>query len=368
MSQDRTVHVGLLGSGRWADQVHAPGIVSHPHADLVAVCSPTPEHVQALADRHGARNTFTDYRELLALDDLDAVVVASTNATHYPICMAALERGLHVFCEKPIGMTLDEARRLHAAADKAGVKHMVAFTCRWLPHAIYTKRLVDDGYLGKPYHLTVTKLAGYAGPEAPRRWRFDKQRSGGGVLADLGVHVIDLARWYLGEIRSVCGHAPTIVEQRRDPDGADMLPCDVEDAAAFLAEFESGVQAVFHVSWVARRPHDQTISLSGEKGCLVFGANPEAWELSLLGMQTGDDGLAPLNVPDDIMAGIDQSSSEQGWRSFIQSYPSMARRFIDVIIGDEPPTPSFYDGYKAQEVVEAVLLSYRERRWVDLPL
>ncbi len=368
MSQGKTIRVGLLGSGRWADQVHAPGLVSHPQADLVAVCSPTPEHVEALAHRHNVTNAFTDYREMLAHDDLDAVVVASTNATHYPICMAALERGLHVFCEKPIGMTLDEARRLHTTADKAGVKHMVAFTCRWLPHAIHTKQLIDEGYIGSPYHLTVTKMAGYAGTEAPRRWRFDKERSGGGVLADLGVHVIDLARWYLGEIRSVCGHAPNLIEERRDPNGTEMLPCNVEDAAAFLAEFASGVHAVFHVSWVARRPHNQTLSFGGENGCLIFDANPEAWELVLLGMRTGDDGLTPIDVPDEIMDGIEDDAPGRGWESFIRSYPSMARRFIDVIVGDEPPAPSFLDGFKAQEVVEAVLLSHRERRWVDLPL
>jgi predicted dehydrogenase len=311
---------------------------------------------------------FTDYGDLINMDGLDAVVVVTTNATHYPICMAAIERGLHVFCEKPLGMTYAQTREMYEAAQTAGVKNMVAFTCRWLPHAIRVKQLMEAGYVGRVYHVNVNKMAGYAGGEAPLRWRFDASLAGGGVLADLGSHAIDLARWYLGEIRSVCGHAPTFIPQRRDPDGTDMLPCEVDDAAAFIVNFECGAQGVFHISWVAHKGHNQTIGICGDRGTIVFDASPEAWELSLCGSQVPEDALGPLDVPAELMVGIDESSSEAGWRTFVRDYPSMARRFIDVIVNDELPLPSFYDGMKAQEVMEAVTISSRERRWVDLPL
>ena len=368
MSSDGKVKVGLVGTGRWADVVHAPGIQSHPHAELVAVCSRTRQNAEAMADKFGAPRVLTDHAELLAVDGLDAVVVVTTNATHHPICMAAIERGLHVFCEKPLGMTTAQTRELHAAAERAGVKHMVAFTCRWLPHAIRVKQLIEAGHVGRVYHVNVSKMAGYAGGESPRRWRFHMPLSGGGVLADLGVHVIDLARWYLGEIRAVCGHAPTIIHERRDPNGTEMLPCEVDDAGAFIAEFESGAHGVFHISWVAHKGHTQTIEICGEKGTIVFDASPEAWDLSLQASRVPDDALAPIDVPDELMAGIDTSSPEAGWASFIRNTSSISRRFIDVIVNDESPSPSFYDGMKAQEVMEAVILSHRERRWVDLPL
>lgn len=367
MPGDRKVRVGLVGTGRWADVVHAPGVKSHPNAELVAVCSRTREKVEAMAARYGVPQVFTDYADLIAMDDLDAVIVATTNVTHHPICMAAIQRGLHVFCEKPLGMTVAQTRELHAAAEKAGVKHMVAFTCRWLPHAIYVKQLLDDGYVGKVYHLTVTKLAGYAGTGSERRWRFHRPVSGGGVLADLGVHMIDLARWYLGEFRSICGHSPTFVSERRDPNGPGMLPCDVDDAAAFIAEFEGGVQGVFHISWVARRQHDQTVTICGEKGSIVFGAGIEEWDFSLRGSQAPDNTLAPLDVPKRLMGAIDVGAPGGGFGSFVRDYPSMARRFIDVIINDEPPSPSFYDGMRAQEVMQAITTSWRQHRWVDLP-
>ncbi|MBN1346941.1 MAG: Gfo/Idh/MocA family oxidoreductase [Phycisphaerae bacterium] len=364
MSASSKVRVGIVGTGRWARVVHAPGVVSHPEAELVAVCSRNRENAEAMARTFGVPHAVTDYRELIELDGLDAVIVATTNVTHHPICMAALERGLHVFCEKPLGMTLTEAREMRGAAERAGVKHMVAFTCRWLPHAMYLKELLAEGRVGRVYHVNVTKMAGYAGAGSPRVWRFDRALSGGGVLADLGVHMIDLARWYLGEIRSVCADARTVIGERRDPEGREMLPCEVDDAVAFLAEFASGVQGVFHISWVAHKGHEQTIDICGENGTLVFGASPEAWELSLLGSTAGEKRLVPIEVPDRLMEGIDGSSPETGWRSFIEGYPSMARRFIDTIARDESPSPSFDDGVRAQAVMEAVMRSSGERRWV----
>ncbi len=368
MTASDTIRVGIVGTGRWAEEVHAPGVVSHPQGELIAVCSRTRENVEAMAKRFDVPHALTDYQDLVALDGLDAVIVCTPHATHHPVCMAAIDRGLHVFCEKPLGVTLAEARETAAAAEAAGIKHMVAFTCRWLPHALYVKRMLDEGALGPIYHATVLKMAGYAGASSVRKWRFHKPLSGGGVMADLGVHVIDLARWYLGEIRSVCAHAPTMIHERRDPNNEEMLPCEVEDAAGFLAEFESGAQGVFHISWIAHRGHDQTITLCGEKGTIVYQTSPEAWRHSLQVSGVPDDTLAEVEPPADLMGTIDGSNPKAGWRSFVESYPSMARRFIDTIVHDEPPLPSFVEGLRAQEVFEAVMTSHRERRWVDVPL
>ncbi len=367
MQKDK-LNVAIVGTGRWARFAHAPGVKGHPRAELIAVCSRTRPNAEAMAREFDVPHVFTDYAELMKMDGLDAVVVATTNVTHHPICMAAIERGRHVFCEKPLGMNLAETRELLEAAETAGVKHMVAFTCRWLPDAIRVKQLMEAGYVGRVYHINVHKMAGYAGGEAPRRWRFDKARSGGGVLADLGSHMIDLARWYLGEIRSVCGHAPTFVPQRRDPDGTTMLDCKVDDATAFIAEFECGAQGVFHISWVAHKGHNQTIDICGDKGTLEFYADPEAWKLSLSGSQVPDDRREPLDVPAELTAGIDADAPEGGFGSFIRNYSGMSRRFIDVIVNDEPPSPSFHDGMKTQEIMEAITISAQERRWVDLPL
>ena len=368
MSTDGKVRLAVIGTGRWSKLVHTPGIKSHPDAELVAVCSRTKENVEAMAAEFHVPHAITDYREVMKLEGLDGVVVCTTAAWHYPICMEAIGRGLHVFCEKPLGMTLAEAREMHDAAVKAGVKHMVAFTTRFLPHAAFVKQLLDQGQLGRVYLINLSKMAGYAGPAAPMRWRYDKALAGAGVLADLGSHAIDLALWYFGPVKSICADLPTFVSERTDPKTGAMARSDVDDAAALLVKFESGVQGVLHISWVAPKGRSQTLSICGSDGSLVFDSNVDGWEIGLMGSTAEDQTLRPIEVPRDMMAGIDESSKEAGLRSFVTNYPSMSRKFVDVILHDQEPSPSFLDGMKAQEVMDAAMISSAEGRWVDLPL
>ena len=368
MSDERKLNIAVIGTGGWSRRVHVPGVKSHPQAELVAVCSRTRANCEAMAKDFDVPLAITDYRDVVKLDGLDGVVVATTAASHYPICMAAIEQGLHVFCEKPLGMNYAETKEMYEAAEKAGVKHMVAFTTRFVPHAIYTKQLLDEGRLGRVYLMNLSKMAGYAGPQAFMRWRYDRKVSGGGVLADLGSHAIDLALWYFGPVKSVCSTLPQFVPTRPDRETGEPRPCDVDDAAAFLVEFESGVQGVLHISWVAPKGRTQTLSICGAEGSLVQESNVDGWELDLLGSTTADQTLRPIPIPEEMLAGIDESTNASGFKSFVDNYPSMSRKFIDVILNDEAPSPSFYDGMKTQEVMDAAVVSAAERRWVDLPL
>ncbi len=368
MTNDRKLNIAIIGTGRWSQLVHAPGVRSHPQAELVAVCSRTEGNVKTMAEEFGVPNAITDYRDVLDLDGLDGVVVCTTAATHYPIAMAAIERGLHVFCEKPLGMDLAETRKMTEAAQQAGVKNMVAFTTRFVPHAIYVKQLIEQNHLGHVYLINLSKMAGYAGPQAPKRWRYDRSLAGAGVLADLGSHAIDQALWYFGPIKSVCSTLPQFVPVRPDRDTGEPQPCDVDDAAGLLVEFESGIQGVLHISWVAQKGRSQTLSVCGSESTLMLDSNVDGWEIDLVGSRSGDQTLTPMEVPAQLLEGIDPSSHEAGFKSFVANYPSMSRKFIDVILNDEAPSPSFEDGMRTQEVMEAAMISHAERRWVDLPL
>ena len=368
MGSHARLKIALIGTGRWARAVHAPGVKSHHGAELVAVCSRTRENVEAMARDFGVPRAITNYRDVLKLDGLDGVVVCTTAASHYPIAMAAIERGLHVFCEKPLGVTLAETRDMAHAAQAAGVKHMVAFTTRFVPHAIHVKHMLERGRLGEVYLMNLSKMAGYAGPQAFMRWRYEKSLAGAGVLADLGSHAIDQALWYFGPIKSVCSTLPQFVPGRPHRDTGEMCPCDVDDAAALLVEFQSGVQGVLHISWVAQKGRSQTLSICGSEGTLVLDSNVDGWEIGLVGSRAGDQTLERIRVPGELLAGIDSSSNEAGFNSFVRNYPSMSRKFIDVILNDEDPSPSFCDGMNTQEVMEAAMISAAERRWVDLPL
>ena len=368
MSDGKKVNIAVIGTGRWSKLVHAPGVKSHPQAELVAVCSRTKANVEEMAQEFGVPHAITDYRDVIAMDGLDGVVVSTTVKSHCEICMAAIERGLHVFCEKPLGMDLAETKAMTAAAEQAGVKNMVAFTTRFVPHAKYVKQLLDEGNLGRAYLMNLSKMAGYAGEQAPMRWRYERSLAGAGVLADLGSHAIDLALWYFGPIQSICATLPQFVPTRPHRDTGAPCPCDVDDGAGLMVEFQNGVQGMLHISWSAHKGRSQTLSICGSEGTLVLDSNVDGWEIDLVGSRAGEQVLEPIPIPGELMAGIDESSKQAGFDSFITNYPSMSRKFVDVILNDEEPSPSFRDGMQVQEVMAAAIQSAAERRWVDLPL
>ena len=215
------LRLGLVGSGGWAGDFLVPAILSHEAAALTAVCGRTRERAVPLAARSGAA-VYTDYQEMIDNAGLDAVVVATPEDLHHPVVMAALAAGLHVLCEKPLAYTAEQSGEMLAAADRAGVKHMVQFTNRGLPHYRYVKQLLDDGYIGRPYHASFSWATGW-GPAAevnPYHWPSDAHRSTGAV-GELGAHIFDLARWYFGEVVRVSATLQDVRAPRRSRRAAD---------------------------------------------------------------------------------------------------------------------------------------------------
>ncbi|MCE7986279.1 MAG: gfo/Idh/MocA family oxidoreductase [Caldilinea sp. CFX5] len=197
------VRVGVIGTSWYADLVHLPNLKSHPQAHLAAICGRNAGRTQEMADKYNIPAIYTDYREMITQAQLDAVVIATPDDLHYAMTMAALDAGLHVICEKPLAMNATEARAMTEKAEAVGIKHMVFFTARWMPHYRYLHQLVSEGYIGRPYLFQIRYLGGF-GRKGLYRWRFDAQRSNG-MLGDLGSHMIDLAHWLVGDITRVSG-------------------------------------------------------------------------------------------------------------------------------------------------------------------
>ena len=149
------VRVGVIGTSWWTDGVHLPCLSSHPAADIVALCGRRQEHAAAIATQFGIPEVYADYREMLATARLDAVVVVAPDDLHYEMVMAALDRGLHVLCEKPLALTAQQARTMYERAERAGVVHMTYFTFRWLPEHRYLPRAVDGGVCGPALPLSL---------------------------------------------------------------------------------------------------------------------------------------------------------------------------------------------------------------------
>ena len=217
-----------------------------------------------MAKKYAIPQVFTDYRAMIEQGNLQALVVMTPDDLHYPIVMDALDARLHVLCEKPLARTAGEAKTMYDKAESVGVKHMTFFTYRWFPPFIHMKELIEQGYIGRCFHCNIRYFGGYA-RNAQYRWRFDRQRAHGS-LGDFGSHMIDLARWYLGDIAKVSAHLATSVAR----DGADGHALDpANDSAVLNVAFRSGAQGSIHVSAVAHVGADgqqQHITLHGRGG------------------------------------------------------------------------------------------------------
>lgn len=353
------VRIGVIGTSGFTEFVHLTDLKSHPQARVTAICGRRDRKRAAeMATTYDIPYVYTDYREMLGQAPLDAVIVAAPDDLHYPIVMEALDAGLHVLCEKPLASNVEQARAMLEKAEAAGVKHMVFFTWPWLDHWQHVQRLLTEGYVGRPRHCEVTYL-GSQGLDPQYNWRFDGRR-GNGVLADLGAHAIQFARLYVGEVTRVCAHLRNFIE-RTDPEGQPVSPAN--DSAQLIVEFANGAHGIIQLSAVAHKAGDwlhQRIVIHGDAGSLE--AELTNTGRRLRGARSGaesyeDFGTRVFGPEDGAFGGI---------FDVFRSQSVGDRQFIDAILEDKRPGPSFYDGVKVQEVIDAALASHRAERWVTL--
>ena len=360
------VRVGVVGTSGWVDGVHLPSLKSHPRAQVVAICGRNRERAEEVAHKYEVPHVFTDYREIIANGNLDALVIVTPDDLHYPMTMAALDAGLHVLCEKPLALNAGQARQMLEKASTVGVKHMVFFTFRWIPRFQYVRDLLDDGYIGRCFHCQFRFLGGY-GLRARYRWRFDGSRCNG-VLGDLGSHMIDLARWYVGDVARVSASLGTYVD-RPGPEGGSLDPAN--DAAILGVEFASGALGTIEVSGVAHiadRGFEKTVVLHGDAGTLRVDEVQFGTEAGVVirGARHDCDRFQTLSVPEELLGDFDPTDLWSVIPAVFAKRSVGDRQFIDAIVEDRPAVPSFHDGLKAQEVIDAAIKSHEQGVWVSL--
>jgi predicted dehydrogenase len=333
--------------------MHLPNLASHPGAEIAAICGRGRERAAELAARFGIPQLFDDYREMIACGGLEALVVAAPDDLHYPIVLAALDAGLHVLCEKPLALTLEQAREMLARAEAVGVIHMISLTYRWTPQHRHLRQLVAGGYLGRIYQAHFSYLSGH-GRDGQYQWRFDGRRANG-VLGDLGPHVIDLARACCGEITSVSARLDQVVQR--------LGAAPSNDTALLAVEFAGGAQGHIHLSAVAHlgeRGQQQRTSLHGELGALEAEATFLGEQIQ--GARHDQQQFQTLPVPDELWGDADRAD----FFDLFRKQPAGARLFVDAILAGTQPAPNFHDGLKIQQVIEAALASHHEGRRVRL--
>jgi predicted dehydrogenase len=354
-----TVRVGIIGTSWWATSMHLPALASHPNAEIVALCGRDPERGQKVANDFQVPQFYTDYREMIREAGLDAIVINTPDHQHHPMVMAALDAKFHLLCEKPLALNAGHARQMLDGAQTAGVKHMTYFTWRWLPCFRQMAALVADGYTGRLLSCHGRFDVHYGRKYHHYSWRSDP-RTSNGIIGDLGSHVIDLARITMGEFARVSAHVTTLMPFADDSGRARP---STSDSALLTATFENGAHGQIAVSALAHTgKHDMMLALSlqGEQGRLEASFDGET--MSLRGTRSDQEELAPLPLPDRFWGNADPRNPF----SIYTTLPVGTRLFMDAIIEDRPVSPSFYDGWRAQQCVDAALTAHAEGRWVSV--
>jgi predicted dehydrogenase len=363
---ERKLRTAVIGVGGVSQLQYFPGVQCDPRAELVAICDPNPELLDQRQREWGVRDVYVDYVELLDQVDLDAVIVATPNCLHRPIVTAAVQRGRHVLCEKPLGLNADEVRAMYSAARDAGVIHMTAFTYRFPPAMRYLRELVRSGSLGDPRHFRSQRFLDL--PETSWGWRQCRDQAGAGDLYDMTIHRIDFAQDLLGPIDRVCGAVAQFAPRTRTADGGECAPSEVDDWSALMGYFRCGAVGVWEGTTLAKGYHLRGIGhewaeINGSEATAVYRLH-EPNEI-LLGRHKGD--LEAVPVPARFLkpAGSPRSLEEPD-RSIVFRY-DLAWEFHSAILEGRSAVPSFYDGLRAQIVADAVLRSSDGAGWVDIP-
>jgi len=339
--------------------MYLPPLDAHPDCDVVAVCGRRTEPAQSFAENWDIPEWFTDPNEMFDTVEMDAVVIATSNDSHHDLSIAALSRGLHVLCEKPLARSAKEAAAMVEAGEAAGVTTMVPFTYHYMPVNRFVKELIDDGYVGRPHHVNLRYYTEF-GFDDSYSWRFDKEIAGSGVIGDIGSHWIHLARWLLDDVETSVNAISSTVTSRADrPDGSDYERC--EDSVAMTVRYAGGAYAMLHVSAVCWEgtPFGQThhLEVHGDAGTLYATCDWDTVQ-EVRGVKRGDTGPAkPIEIPEHLWAGLRRDTVHNTYRDVFRQTDSMTREWVSAIRDGAEVVPDFAEGLAVQRVLDAVVES-----------
>lgn len=331
---------------------------------LRVVCGRDARGVADAAGRLGFEASATDWREVVERADVDVVDICTPGDTHAEIAIAAAEAGKAILCEKPLANTVEEAERMLAAVERAGVVNMLVHNYRRAPAVALAKRILDEGRLGRLHHYRGTYLQDWlVDPQAPRVWRLEKAKAGSGALGDIGSHSVDLARHLVGEIESVSGLLETFVPERPLEDGSGTGAVDVDDAALALVRFEQGaIGSIEGTRFAPGRKNSNRFEINGSRGSLAFDLE-RMNELELYLEEGPESGFRTILATDATHPYIDAWWPPGHIVGYEHTFTHTVHDFVHAVHGGHRPEPDFASGVRNQRVLDAIERSASTRRW-----
>ena len=372
------IGVGMLGYA-FMGKAHANALKKLPYMiypppavpKLAAIAGRSEAKVREAARRYGFARAYTDWRAMLDDPEVQVFDNAGPNDLHAEPNIAAAKAGKHVISEKPLGRNAEECKLMWEAVKKARVKHQVAFNYRFVPAVRLIRNLIDAGKLGRIYHFRAAYLQEWiASEDFPMVWRLESKHAGSGALGDLGSHVVDLARYLVGEPKSLMARTETFIKQRKDAQGK-MQKVDVDDAFQAIIEYRNGAVGTLEASrFCPGRKNSNTFEINAEKGSIRF--NLEAMNELEVFWKEGDrdtQGFTKVLVSESYHPFWSHWWPQGhiiGWEhTFVHEFA----HFFEAIVNKTKVAPhaaDFEDGYKNAVICDAILASARERKQVDI--
>lgn len=383
----KKANIGMIGY-RFMGKAHSFGITNSSFffntgiAPVKKIICGTKEHlVKQAAEAFGWEEYCTDWKEVVAREDIDIIDIATPTAFHMDIAIAAAKAGKHVFCEKPLAMNAAQAKAMLEAAQEAGVVHMLGHNYRRVPALVLAKKMIQDGRIGEIRHFRGVYLQDWIMDASyPVTWQLNKKIAGFGAHADLNSHLVDMSRYLVGEIDRVIGTDETFIKRRPKAAAGEtlntMLTADgkvetetedvtVDDATAFLARFKNGAMGTFEASrFAGGRKNHKRLEINGSKGSIVF----DFEKMNELEFWSGEDepevqGFRKILVTEGCHPYISAWWPAGHIIGYENTFVNEFADFFQCIHENKPAQPDFHDGWKNCQVLDAVEKSIQTGTW-----
>ncbi len=363
---EKKLRIGVIGAGNWAKKAHLPAFANQENVEVVGITDLDVSRAKNLSKEFRIPKHYSNLDNMLAEADLDILDVITSRGMHFQPVMTGIDHKLNVLCEKPLGHNLEEARTLYRRAKDLGLVVHLGFTFRYSPAIQYLRDLILDGCIGEIYHLQgFEQNAQLIDPNTPLpRIGFSRQTDSG-ALHGYGSHLLDLARWILGEFEEVIGNMATFIDERPVLGESARLRVEVDDSTTVLARFKSGAQGIMQFSKVAigYAPGVELRIFGSKAGLKVrLEESPNGYEKIWIATQDNRN-FHSMKIPSKYTRGHDPTlNSNKNY------YTALVRHFLQRVRnkGTSEGSSDFLDGLRAQEVLEAIERSHFERRWVKM--
>jgi len=347
---------------------------------MKAICGRDPEGVAQFAEKFGWESFETSWEKLVSRDDIDLVDIAAPGNVHRNIAVAAAQAGKHVFCEKPLAFNLAQAKEMLDAVRAAGVKHMINFNYRLVPALALAKQMIDAGELGEIRHFRGTYLQDWINdPNFAMNWRLRKEVAGSGAHGDLNAHLVDMARFLVGEVAEVVGMNKTFIQERPAEGKSTGLTAvagegtervTVDDCTLFLAKFHNGALGTFEATRLAPgRKNYNRIEINGSLGSLAFCfEDMNVLEYYSVNDKPGQQGFRKILATEAVHPYVGHWWPPGHVLGYEHTFVHAVYEFSQAIAQDKAAVPDFRDGAQCVAALEAVDQSIESRTWESVPV